>query len=130
MESKSRPWLWIILGIVVVGGLTVVLVCAGLWWHGWNVLADQSRAAMNRNVVILEHLGEVLDIEVELVATADQPNEDVFVFKAVGAKGTGVVTAEFLTVDADNEAIVSGTLELPDGRTFDLVPGSAEDGGP
>ncbi len=130
METKSRRWLWIILGIVVGGGLTVVLVCAGLGWYGWNAFSDQCRAALNSNVVIIEHLGEVREIEFDLVASGDQPNEDVFVLKAVGANGTGVVTVEFLSVDADNEAIVSGTLELPDGRTFDLVPGSAEDGDP
>lgn len=122
MEPKRRRWPWIIGGIVLGGGLTVVLLCAGLGWYGWSVLSEQYRVAMNRNPVIVEHLGEVREIEIDLGATGDEPGEDVFVYRAIGAKGTGVVTAEFHTVDDDNEEIISGTLELPDGRTFDLMP--------
>ncbi len=47
---------------------------------------------------------------------------DVFVFEVKGAKGEGIVTAEFVTIDVDTEAVTSGEIKLPSGETYDLFP--------
>lgn len=130
METPRRRWPFIILGIGLGMVLMAVIAVVGLGVYGWGLFNEQVIAAMNQNAVIVEHLGQVRDAELDLAATSDVPGEDFFVYKAVGTKGTGIVTGEFVTVDADHEEIASGTLELPDGRKFDLVPGSpAGDGG-
>jgi hypothetical protein len=122
MASSNTKWIWIIVGIVVGGGVLMVALCAGLGLWGWREVSEQFRMAMNENTVIREHLGEVSEISVDFTATGEVPGDDVFVYNVTGEKGTGVVSAEFLTVDADSERIASGTLKLPDGRVLELVP--------
>ncbi len=129
MEKPRRRWPFIILGIGLGMVLTVAIAVVGLGVYGWGLFNEQVIAAMNENAVIVEHLGEVREAELDAIATANVPGEDFFVYKAIGTKGTGIVSGEFVTVDADHEEIASGTLELPDGRKFDLVPESPDHGG-
>ena len=76
---------------------------------------------------------DVIVVANELAATADaapptggdpgggeEPDEDVFVFNISGSKGQGVLTAECITIDADHEDVVSGSLRIPSGEVIDL----------
>ena len=46
----------------------------------------------------------------------------MFVFEISGPKGAGTLTAECITVDAEREDVVSGTLRLASGKEFNLFP--------
>jgi hypothetical protein len=82
----------------------------------------QVAADIKDNPVILQHIGDISTIKIDWTATGDAPGEDVFVFHVRGSKGEGVLTAECVTVDADREDVVSGTLRLSSGDTVDLFP--------
>ncbi len=99
----------------------IVVGIGGLAFWGWNLFADQAKVALNKNSVIRQYIGQIEQIEVDLIATGNEEGEDVFVFRIEGPKGTGVVTAEFVTIDADAEEIRSGSLQLPTGETYDLL---------
>jgi len=103
---------FILLALAAIGGFA--------FW-GWGVFADQAKEALNNNPVIQQHIGEVDEIELDFAATGEVEDEDVFVFRIEGSKGSGVVTAEFVSVDADTEEIRSGTLQLSSGETYDLT---------
>ena len=133
-HRRSGRALAFIVGAVVGIILLVIVGVVGLGAWGWSEIKNQARAALNRNPVILEHVGSVSEIDLDLTATGEQAGADVFVFDVVGEKSTGVVTAELVTVDAETEEIRSGTLRLPSGETYDLIPeaqssGNEEEGG-
>lgn len=108
--------------LLIVGFILLSLVgIGGLGFRGWDLFTDQAKEALDKNSVILQHVGEIDRIEMDVTATGDAEGEDVFVFRVAGSRGTGVVTAEFITVDADTEEIGSGTLRLSSGETYDLL---------
>lgn len=127
MATNRSRWPFVILGIALGSILTVALLVGGLLIWGWSLYSAEVRDAMNRNPVILEHLGEVQRFQIDWVASGQHPSPDVFVLKATGATTSGVVTAELLTDDEGREFIASGTLALPDGRTFELAPDPPDD---
>lgn len=108
--------------IVIVGFIFIILVgisLLGFW--GWNIFTDQAKDAFNQNPVILFHIGEVDKINIDLIATGDAEGDDVFVFRIEGSKGSGVVTAEIITLDDGTEGIRSGWIILPSGDSYDLL---------
>lgn len=121
MSGKSNKTTYVILGITGFGFLMTVACCGGFAFWGWGLFTDQAEAALNRNPIIQRHIGDIEDIDTDFVATGNEENEDVYVFRISGPKGSGTVTAEFLTVDAETEEVVSGTLELSTGETYDLM---------
>ena len=133
-QRRNGRALAFIVGAIVGIILLVVVGFIGLGAWGWSEVKSQARAAFNRNPVILEHVGRVSEVDLNLTATGEQPGADVFVFDVVGEKSTGVVTAELVTLDAETEEIRSGALRLPSGETYDLIPeaqssGNEEEGG-
>ena len=124
-----------VLPAVLAGAAVTVLLCAGLggvaYW-GWTMFEGQAAEAIGRNAVVREHLGEVESVDADLVATGEAA-DDVFVFEVRGTKGAGTVSAELVSVEADTEEVRSGTLRLPSGEVYDLVPPTgdvAPPGGP
>ena len=114
--------LFIILGII--GGL-VVLGClgiVGLGFWGVGMVTDQAMAALNANPVVQQHAGRITEMDIDWTGTGLEEEDNVFVFEFTSAKATGVVTAEFITIDAETEKVVSGKLELSSGETYDLFP--------
>lgn len=108
--------------IGIAGFILLILVgIGGVGYLGWNIFADQAKAAIQNNSVIQQHIGEVEKIKVDLMATGRSDGDNVFVFNIEGSGGAGVITAEFVTVDADTEEIRSGTLRLSTGETYDLL---------
>ncbi len=100
--------------------LLLLLASASL---GCGLLAEfeqQVAADIQENPVIREHIGEIQRIETDWDATGEAPGDDVFVFRLDGTLGSGVLTAECITVDADHEDVVSGSLRLPSGRVVAL----------
>ncbi len=111
---------------IVVGVVLLLLVCGGgiyfIFYSGMGMLQQQVRADLEGNPVIAENIGPIATFEVDFGASMKVEGGDVFVFNVSGPKGTGVVVAECLTIDADTEQVVSGTLEMPTGEIYDLFP--------
>jgi hypothetical protein len=127
-KSKIR---WFIFGCAAAGvvGIVVLALGAGLFvrW-GMGIFAEQVKLELRENPVILEHLGRLDTLEMDMTASTAAEDEDEFVFNAEGTKGSGVIRAICITRSPDREEVVSGTLELPDGSTYDLFP-DGESGG-
>jgi len=121
-EPKRKSRTGLIVGIVVGVVLFAVLLCCGGLWLGKRMFDDQVKAALQENPVVTEHIGTIQEAEMDLEGTGNAEGEDAFVFRLRGSKGSGVVTAEIVTVDGDTEEVVSGTLRMDDGATYDLVP--------
>jgi len=81
---------------------------------------NQVAEDIKENPVIVRYIGDITSIEVDWTATGDEPGDEVFVFRVSGTKGEGVLTAECVTVDADHEDVVSGSLRVPSGKSIDL----------
>jgi len=106
------------LGLLLVG----VLAVGGFVYFGWGLFTDQVRAVLDANPVVQEHVGVVEELEFEFEATGEYEDPDVFVFRVSGPRGSGLVSAKLVSVDADTEELQSGTLHLDSGEVFELLP--------
>ena len=114
--------------LIVLGAVAVLLLgLAGLGYWGWTLFTEQAKQALNDNPVIQEHIGEIDKLTLDFEATGNAKGEDSFVFRIEGSRGSGVVTADFVSVDDDTEEIRAGTLKLESGETHDLMPVTAPD---
>jgi hypothetical protein len=86
----------------------------------WNGFVRQAQTALNANPVVIEHIGRIDQIDSDWKATGDAEGDDVFAFRVSGKKGSGLVVAEFETVDADTEELRGGSLTLASGEKFQL----------
>ncbi|MEM6703216.1 MAG: hypothetical protein AAGA81_10605 [Acidobacteriota bacterium] len=104
------------IGVVFVGGAFF------LGKVGLDMMAEQVRADIQDNPVIVEHLGEIREITTDFGASAEETAANVFVFDVVGSKGGGRLTANTVTVSADREEVTWGRLLLDSGEELDLFP--------
>ena len=120
--ARRSPWLLIVL--LLGGGLLLALILAigGVAYWGYDMFRDQARDAVARNPVIQQHVGEIREFDFDMSATGDDPDPEVFVVRVEGTRGSGTVTAKFVTVDAERERIASGTLVLDGGERHELEP--------
>ena len=120
-ESKRRTFL--IVGVGCAGVILLGCLAAGalvVW--GSQVFTSRAREALDENPVIAQHIGEIDQIAIDYLATWSDKEIDCYVLEVKGSKGAGVVTAVFVTIDADTEQITSGTLRLSSGQLYDLLP--------
>ena len=117
-SGKGSTVLLIVLGVVVL----LVVAVGAVTWYGLDLVAEQVKADIEDNPVIVEHIGRIESIELDFSASADAPGDDTFVFELKGTKGSGVLTAEVVTVGDEHEEVRSGTLRLASGETVDLFP--------
>ena len=116
---------WIIL-LLVGGGAMFLLCCGGLGgvaFFGLNLVAREIETELRDNPVIVEHIGEIEEFDVDWTGSF-AAEDDIFVFDVRGSKGSGEITAESITNDDGDEDVVSGSLRMKDGTTFDLFPES------
>ena len=124
-KSGAGCGIWAAVGI---GATLLILLCCGgggyaLWQAGKGAVATAVRDDLAGNPVLNEQLGGITSLELDFMASVQPPNDasDVYVFDAVGPKGTGR-----LVVDTDDRGPVvtveSGALTLPDGTVHDLFP--------
>ena len=109
--------------IVILIVISTVTIGSGLFfWLGWNTFSDQIKAYLNSNPIIQNHIGYVNEIEIDLAATGNEINNDIFVFAVEGSKNTGLLKVE---IDSGSHLyILSGTIKLPSGEIYDLIPKS------
>ena len=89
---------------------------------GLNVFSSEVEADLRDNPVIVEHLGRIEELEVDLTASMTTEGDDDFVFRARGTKGAGLISATCVTNDDGVEEVIAGTIQLDSGETLDLFP--------
>jgi len=121
-NKSSLAWLWILL---VLGGGVGLLVCCGgggaLVYFGLGVMGEEVADQLRDHPVIQEHLGGIDNIEVDFTASAARDDDDEFVFKVSGPKGSGKLIAKTATDDNGDDQVVSGSLRTATG-TFEIIP--------
>ncbi|HYM85623.1 MAG TPA: glycosyltransferase, partial [Pseudoxanthomonas sp.] len=126
-RRRMPVWGWVLLasGLLVVG-LVIGLVGWAVSW-GWGMFEEQARVALQADPVVQAHIGQIREMELELVATGNAKGSDEFVFKLEGSRGNGMVIAEFSST-VDSEGIRDGELTMADGTRYALqaVDGSAD----
>lgn len=113
---------FIILGVTLVA----VLVCGGVlyigrWWMH-DEFPGQVRADIAANAVIIEHVGAIEELTLDISASSAEPGEDVFVFNIRGSKGRGRLRAEVVSRTSTDEEVVSAELLLESGSKHQLFP--------
>ena len=114
--------------LIGCGGCSVIAVLAVIF-GGWamvrlglDAFADEVEAELRENPVIIEHIGRIEELEVELQTSLSIEGQDEFVFRARGTKGSGLINATCVTNDDGVEEVVAGTIQLDSGETLDLFP--------
>ena len=106
--------------IILLIILTLVTISFGIVWVSWNTFSDGIKASLNSNPIIEKHIGNVNEIEIDLAATGNEMNDDVFVFTVEGSINSGLLKVE---IDSGSLSyILSGTIKLPSGEIYDLIP--------
>lgn len=108
-------------GVFALGGVLLVGGLAALFVFGGSVIEEQVAADLEDNAVLAEHVGGGRTFDIQWVQSGMHPDNDTFIFRVTGSKGTGVITAKCITVSADKEDVTEGTLNVG-GRTYDLFP--------
>jgi hypothetical protein len=120
--QRSSGCGWVV--AILVGGMVLLLLAmAALATFGWSLFAKDAQAALQADPAIVEHIGTIRDMSVDITATGEASGSNEFVWDLEGDKGKGRVLAQLVTGD-DGERLESGTLTLPDGREFPLGGGS------
>lgn len=112
--------LWIVLGsvagVVLLGGLC----CGGFVFVGFGALEDDIAAKLRDNPVLVEQIGTLESVDLNLTKSGDYSDPDTMVYDVKGSKGSGVAIVKSRTVEGGEE-IEKATLKLSDGREFELV---------
>lgn len=125
-RSSATPWL---LAFLLAGGLVALLCCGGaggVVYYGIDVFTDQVAANLRENPVIREHIGEIEDLDMNWLDSAEAEGDDEFVFHIRGTQGEGDVRLVSITRDTGAEDVVSGTLRMSSGEEYDLLPAEDE----
>ncbi len=88
--------------------------------EGLASFRDQVREDIKEHPVIVEHIGTISAIELDMDASEKLPGENDFVFNLTGSNGQGVLTATCITIDEDTEDVTAGSLKISTGETISL----------
>ena len=119
-QRSGRRVMWILVGI---GAVVVVLICAGvvgLAFFGMNVIETEVRNQVRDDPVLVEHIGQIESFDADLTESGAIEDEDTFVYRVKGTKGSGVLTVRHVTDDNGDEVVKSAKLRLPDGKVIEL----------
>jgi hypothetical protein len=120
---KSSAGLWWGLGI---GGAVLLLACGGtctgLLMFGMNIAEEEIAAQLRDEPKFREHIGELQSLDMDLIASGAEDDDEVFVYKVRGSKGSGKVTIHEGEDDDGNTTVEKATLRLSDGTQVQVVP--------
>ena len=123
-EPERKPnllWLWILLG---VGAFFGVLCCGGgifLFQFGMEIEVAEIQERFKYHPAVVEHIGEIEDIDVSWAQSMGQDNEDIRIYPLKGTKGEGRIVIVFESGFVLEPEVLSAELEMKNGETFDLL---------
>ena len=109
-------------GCAVIMALSVIFGGWVLMKFGLNVFADEVEADLRSNPVVLEHIGRIEEVELDLGASIAASGDEDFVFRVSGTKGSGLINATCVTNDDGIEEVIAGTVQLESGEMLNLFP--------
>ncbi|MBI1347309.1 hypothetical protein GC163_13600 [bacterium] len=119
-KSKTGCWIWAlvitILGMIFGG----IACCGGFFYFGLNVFNDEMKAQVKDNPVLIEHIGELESMSINFVKTGEVNSEDTIVYDVKGSKASGTLAVEHTQNGDGDILVISATLTLADGQTFEL----------
>ncbi len=122
-QSGKASTVFIVLGVLalvfVIGGVG----CYFLVQKAFGTMEDSLKAAIKDNPVIVEHLGELKEVDLNLTATGEGGGGNKFAFDVTGSKGSGMVRAQ-MDQAGEKFRVTNATLEI-DGTVHPLpMPGA------
>jgi hypothetical protein len=121
---RPRFFAWC-LGITAVGVLLGAMLCGGgsLWLVklGLDVFTADIEELLRDNEVLLEHLGQLEEIELDMVRSMAKSDVEEFVFQVRGTLASGTVTTKSRTDEDGEEILLGATLRLESGKVLDLM---------
>jgi hypothetical protein len=128
-SGRSFPWKKTLIfgcgGCAVIGMLAMIFGGWALLRLGFGVFADEVESDLRSNPVIVEHIGRFEEFDLDLSASIATDGDEDFVFRVVGTKGSGLITATCVTNEDGVEEVVAGTVQLDSGESLDLFPDGA-----
>jgi hypothetical protein len=113
---------WVALAI----GGALLLVCGGgcgaLVVFGLNVAEEEIIAQLRDNPKLREHIGEIESLDLDIVASGAEDDEDVFVYRVKGTQGAGRLIIREGSNDDFDTIVEEATLRLSDGTKVQIVP--------
>ena len=120
-RPKSQAGVWIALAICGVLLLACGGGCVGVMLFGLNVAEQEMIALLRDNPKLREHIGEIETLDMDMAASLAE-EDDVFVYRVKGNKGSGTLTVQEGMDDDFDTTIESALLRLPDGTKVEIVP--------
>jgi len=118
---KSRSvWPAVLLVGALVGGASLIACCGGLAWFGLHITTTEVETALRDNPKLREHVGEIQKFSLNMVRSAAEDKDDVWVYDVVGSKASGELTVHHVTNEENKEVVHSARLRLKDGTTVEL----------
>ncbi len=125
-EPEKSSSTCLILGLIFGGVGAFVLLCGGccvgVVFFGLDQIGGEIEQDLADNPVIQEHIGDIQTFEMNKWESIQHADEDVYVFRVSGPKGSGTVEAECLDNDAGIYEVWSGELRMDSGEVYDLFP--------
>lgn len=118
--------MWIVLGVVLVLTIGGAAVCCGgvtlLGRWGLDMVGEDIAGQLRDDPIIQEEIGEIEEINVDLIASGVHTDQETFVYDVDGTKGSGQLTVKSVTTDDGGEQIIGASLRTADGRQRQLRP--------
>ncbi len=129
--KKGNVWLWV---IGIIGGIMVLgaLVCCGgtffAYRAGTNMLAEQFKNQLSGNPTIVEHVGDIQSMSLNLSETSTQAESSggALAFDVVGSKSNATLLIK-QAPGGDGTSIGSAELLMPDGTRYPVAVDSMDD---
>ena len=115
-SGKSRSSITTLIVIVVA---VFVGIYVGCFTTAPRAASERVLHEIENNPLILEHLGSIEEIDLDVTATSSEPNDDMLVFELTGARSIGRLIVQ-VGIDGDGEGIRWGLLRLPNGEKLPL----------
>jgi hypothetical protein len=107
----------IVIGIIGALGLLSCGGCVGLYFFGVNAMEEEYADSLAQYPAVRQHLGEIRELDFQLMKSGEHADENAYVFDVVGSKASGTVTIW----DDGYDNIVAAKLRLKSGKEIDLV---------
>src|SRR5262245_38332217 len=96
--SQKRVVVFVI-GLMAAAGLCLLVCCGGVVHFGAGMIAEEVREKLEADPRFGEHVGQLQDFHVDLLASMSNNEDDVYVYNVKGSKWSGRVTVKHETDD-------------------------------